>query len=383
MKLLFIDASRGLAGDMLSAALAGLFDDPAAALSLLEAAGLPELRYELFPGERCGVRGNRLRVICRGETEGESAPDPKRRDLADIRALVARSALTEAQKAGVLSVYDLIAEAEGEVHGVKPELVHFHELGALDALADISAACVLIGALKPDRIVVSPVRTGFGSVRCAHGSMPVPAPATARLLKGVPCFAGETEGELCTPTGAALVRAFADEFSSMPPMTVRQIGVGLGSKDFGVLSCVRAFFGDAEESVTELCCNVDDMSPEAVGFAVGELLRAGALDAWSEPICMKKSRPGLLLSCLCGTERRDEFVRLIFRHTTTLGVRETLCRRYILRRREELVETPCGPVRVKVSEGHGVERRKAEFEDLARIARERDLSLGEAGELLT
>ena len=220
-----------------------------------------------------------------------------------------------------------------------------------------------------------------GSIR-GHSSEKVGAPATARLLEGIPCYAGEFNGELCTPTGVALAKSFASRFCQMPLMTVSAEGYGFGKKDFGRLSCVRAVLGDCDEQMIELCCNVDDMSPEAVGFAIDELLRAGAPDAWYEPIGMKKNRPGILLCCLCREAQREEMLRLMFRHTTTLGVRETLCRRYVLKRREALLTTPCGPVRVKHSEGWGVERRKAEFDDLARIARESGLSLAEAEELL-
>ena len=168
----------------------------------------------------------------------------------------------------------------------------------------------------------------------------------------------------------------------MPAMTPIAEGYGLGQKNFGQLSCVRVTLGETEESIVELCCSVDDMSPEAVGFAIDELLRGGAVDAWYEPIGMKKNRPGLLLTCLCREEKRDEVVRLLFKHTSTIGIRESLCRRYVLKRNEEIRSTPFGPIRQKVSEGYGVERRKYEYEDLARIARSKDLSLHELEELL-
>ncbi len=383
MRELFIDASRGLAGDMLGAALLELFDDPAAMLEKLNTVGIPGVVYRLERAKSHAIAGSRLHVEIRGEEEGEGEhPGHRHRSLGEIEVVVQGLALSDALKERILGVYRRIAEAEAKVHGTAVELVHFHELGALDAVADISAACVLLDALRAERITVSPVCTGFGSVKTAHGLLPVPAPATARLLEGVPCLAGELEGELCTPTGAALVRTFADGFSQLPAMTVLAEGYGLGKKDFGALSCVRAILGETEESAVELCCNVDDMSPEAVGFAIDALLRAGAADAWYEPIGMKKNRPGLLLCCLCPEARRDEFVRLLFKHTSTIGVRETLCRRYVLRRGEETETTPWGPIRVKRSEGFGVERRKREYEDLSRIAREKELSLGELEALL-
>lgn len=396
MKELFIDASRGLAGDMLCAALLGLFPDQNAALDMLNALAIPGVRYEAQPGKSYEIIGNRLSVLVNGEEEGKEHEHHHEhhhehehehhhhahRSLRDIDEVIEQTALRPALKERVRAVYRLVAEAEAKVHGAEVELVHFHELGALDAVADIAAACALIDSLAPDEITVSPVCTGFGSVNTAHGLLPVPAPATARLLEGVPCYAGEFHGELCTPTGAALVKYFADRFAEMPPMTVSAEGYGLGKKDFGRLSCVRTALGETDERMIELCCNVDDMSPEAVGFALDELLRAGAPDAWYEPIGMKKNRPGLLLCCLCREAQRKELLRLLFRHTTTLGVRETLCRRYVLKRRGEFHNTPYGPVRVKLSEGWGVARRKAEFDDLSRIARENGLSLEEAEELL-
>ncbi len=382
MRELFIDASRGLAGDMLSAALLELFNDPAEMIGRLNDIGIPGVRYTLEKKSSHAIAGAHLRVEVFGEEEGHEAQHHHHRSLGDIAAIVGGLRLSDALKETVLRVYGAIAEAEAAAHGTTVELVHFHELGALDAVADISAACYLTDALAVSHITVSPVCTGFGSVKTAHGLLPVPAPATAKLLEGLPSFAGSLEGELCTPTGAALVRTLADDYSQMPPMRMLRSGYGLGNKDFGALSCVRAVLGETEETIVELCCNVDDMSPEAVGFAIEELLRAGAPDAWYEPIGMKKSRPGLLLCCLCREEQRDEMVRLLFRHTTTIGIRETLCRRFVLKRREETVATPFGPVRRKISAGFGTERRKAEYEDLARIARDQNMSLREAEELL-
>ena len=383
MRELFIDASRGLAGDMLCAALLELFEEPSEMLERLNGIGVPGVRFRLEKKTSHGIAGSHLRVEVFGEEERQGVHGRHiHRSLGNIREIVRALDLSDALKEKVLQVYDRIAAAEAAAHGTTVEQVHFHELGALDAVADICAACMLIDALQPLRVTFSPVCVGFGSVGTEHGLLPVPAPATAKLLEGIPCYAGTIEGELCTPTGAALAAAFGDDFSHMPLFRPIRTGCGLGTKDFGALSCVRATLGEAEERIVELCCNVDDMSPEAVGFAIEELLRAGAPDAWYEPIGMKKCRPGLLLCCLCREDRRDEFVRLLFKHTTTIGIRETLSRRYVLKRREETAATPFGPVRRKLSEGYGVERRKAEFEDLARIARDRDLSLAEAGELL-
>jgi uncharacterized protein (DUF111 family) len=224
-------------------------------------------------------------------------------------------------------------------------------------------------------VVASPVHVGSGTVRCAHGVLLVPAPATARLLEGIPSYARDIVGELCTPTGAALLKHFVSEFSSQPLLRVERIGYGVGHKVFPRANVLRAMLGEEEPAVVELCCNLDDTGGEDIAFALQSALDAGALDAWWEPIGMKKSRPAVRLSVLCRREDRDQMVALIFKHTRTIGIREALCRRYVLRRESGTVESPWGPVRVKRSEGWGVERVKAEADDLARIARENDLSL--------
>ena len=384
MRTLYLDVSAGAAGDMLSAALLELCPDPDAMLARLNAVEIPGVTYLAQRVEKQGVVGTHLAVLYNGREEEQDVPEHSHdhRGLFEIREIVAELRIPEEVRREILAVYAEIAEAEAAVHGTTMEHIHFHELGSMDAVADIAAACLIARELDVDHITASPVCTGFGEVRCAHGVLPVPAPATARILQGVPSFAGEMEGELCTPTGAALVKHFAQSYSRQPVMTAEKIGYGMGKKDFPKLSAVRAVLGETEETIVELSCNVDDMSPEAVGFAIEELLRLGAPDAYYTPVGMKKNRPGVILTCLCREDQRDEMVRAIFRHTTTLGIRETLCRRCVLRRAERIVETPYGPVRVKRSEGYGVEREKAEYDDLRRIAREADLTLSEARELI-
>ena len=250
----------------------------------------------------------------------------------------------------------------------------------MDAIADVTAVCLLLHRLAPDKIIASPVHVGSGQVRCAHGILPVPAPATAYLLRGIPIYGGEIQGELCTPTGAALVKHFATEFGDMPVMKVHAIGYGMGRKDFPRANCVRAMLGDTEDAgdqIVELRCNVDDMTGEAVGFALEQLMAGGALDTFTVPISMKKSRPGVLITVLCREETKEAMVRLILKHTTTLGIREFPCQRYTLSRSVETVNMPYGPVRKKVSSGYGIRREKYEYEDLAKIAREQDCSIAE------
>ena len=382
MKELYLDVSTGAAGDMISAALLELFPDRDAMVARLNAIGIPGVTFAAERAEKHSVIGTHLAVRWNGEEEGDGDHHSHHRHLADVTHIVSRLDLPETVKENVNAVYRSVAEAESAVHGEAVSEVHFHELGMMDAIADISAVCLMVHALGAERITASPVCTGYGEVRCAHGLLPVPAPATALLLKDLPSFAGDMEGELCTPTGAALVKHFAQTCGRQPLMTAERVGYGMGKKSFPKLSAVRAVLGTTEETIIELSCNVDDMSPEAVGFAIEELLRLGAPDAYYTPIGMKKNRPGVILTCLCREDQRDEMVRAIFRHTTTLGIRETLCRRYVLRRAERTVETPYGPVRVKRAEGYGVEREKAEYDDLKRIARDADMTLDEARGLI-
>ena len=275
-------------------------------------------------------------------------------------------------KDDVMAVYSLIAEAESSAHGVPVTEIHFHEVGTMDAIADVTAVCLAMNELNPDAVVVSPVHVGSGHVHCAHGILPVPAPATAYILRDVPIYGGAVKGELCTPTGAALLKHFATKFGEMPVMRVEKIGYGMGKKDFEAANCVRALIGETEDKTGDaalLECNLDDMTAEEIGFATEALLEGGALDVWTSPIFMKKNRPGTLLSVLCKPEDRAEIARLIFKHTTTIGVRESLLNRYTLDRATETVETAHGDVRRKTSSGYGVTREKIEYDDLAKIAK--------------
>lgn len=387
MRELFIDCSLGAAGDMISAALLELCPDKAAVLDRLNSFGIPGVVYTAGTVQRYSISGTHLTVSCSGhEEDGEDEHEHEyhhhHRSVADIHGIIDALNLPENVKNDVKGVYAIIAGAEAKVHDCAPGDIHFHELGTMDAIADISAACYIINGLNVDHITASPMRTGYGTVKCAHGIMPVPAPATALILEGMPSFAGDIEGEMCTPTGAALIKYFAAGYGNAPEMTVTAIGCGMGKKDFGRFTALRACLGDSENSAVELSCNVDDMSPEAIGFAIDELRCAGALDVFYTQIAMKKNRPGVLLTVICTPSQRDKMVRLIFRHTTTIGIREALCRRYILRRHEEIKQTPYGAVRIKLSEGFGVQRRKAEYDDLARIARDKNMTLEQVQKLI-
>ncbi len=304
--------------------------------------------------------------------------------------------LPEEVREHIKAVYGLIAEAESHVHGVPVSEIHFHEVGNMDAVADVTAVSYMLSLLKPDRIVASTVNTGSGKVRCAHGIMPVPAPATAYLLQGIPSYDNGIKGELLTPTGAALIRHFADSFGDRPLMSIERVGYGMGRKDFEAANCVRAILGEyGDESelkqeqpdeltgVTfELSANIDDMSAEELGYAFEQLLKAGALDVWTESILMKKQRQGILLKLLCRESMRDDMIRAIFKYTSTIGVRESLMRRYTLRRELLEYDTALGRVHLKQVSGYGTDRGKLEYEDLAAIADNHHISIAEARRLI-
>ena len=410
MKTLYLDCGMGAAGDMLAAALLELLPDPDGFVDELNALGIPGVQYRREMSVKCGITGTHMSVTVNGveesdhshahhhdhehtheheyehthEHEHEHAPH-QHNSLHRIRHIISGLHLPEAVQHNAMAVYGLIAEAESRAHNVPVTEIHFHEVGTMDAVADVVAVCLLMDRLAPERIIVSPIHVGSGHVHCAHGILPVPAPATAYILQGLPIYGGSVKGELCTPTGAALLKHFATEFGEMPVMRVGAIGYGMGKKDFPAANCVRSMLGEAGESshtVCQLSCNVDDMTAEAISFSMDRLFDAGALEVYTTPAGMKKSRPGTLICALCPEAAREAVVEAMLRHTTTIGIRESLCRRYVLERHIESIETPYGVVRRKDSCGYGVTRSKYEYDDLARIAEERRISLSEAAALV-
>lgn len=405
MKTLYLDCSMGAAGDMLAAAMLELLPDPDVFVAELNALAIPGVKFSRETSVKCGITGTHLQVTVHGEEEGahdhhhahshdhhhdhahahhhdHAHSHHHHASLHDIEHIVRGHLSLPATVAdNVMAVYRLIADAESKAHGKPVSEIHFHEVGTMDAIADITAVCLLMHRLAPDEIIVSPVHVGSGQVHCAHGILPVPAPATATILQDVPIYGGSIQGELCTPTGAALLKHFANSFGDMPVMRTSAIGYGMGQKDFPAANCVRALLGErsaASDDVIELCCNIDDMTGEAIGYAFDKLFAAGALDVYTIPIGMKKSRPGHLLHVICREADKDALVRALFAHTTTIGIRENRFRRYTLDRRIETIETADGPVRRKCSTGYGVSREKFEHDDLARIADAQGLSLREA-----
>ena len=384
MNILYLDCGMGAAGDMLTAALLELFPHPEKMVEALNALGVPGVRYQRELTQKCGITGTHMHVYVGDTEEGEHSHahhDHPHSSMEQLEHWIGHIQASNGVKNNIRAVYNRIAQAESAVHGVSIQEIHFHEVGSLDALADVTAVCYLMEQLGNPTVYASPVHVGSGHVSCAHGILPVPAPATAEILKGIPIYGGQILGELCTPTGAALLKQFVAEFGNMPVMTPQVVGYGMGKKDFAMANCVRAVLGsdsrDGTDSIVELRCNLDDMTAEDIGFAMEQLLRAGAPEVFSTPIGMKKNRPGTMLTVLCRADQREEMVRLLLRHTSTLGIRESVCRRFTLTRREETVDTPYGKVRCKISEGYGVCRRKPEYDDLSAIAEAQQLPLSE------
>ena len=413
MKTLFFDLPMGAAGDMLSAALYELLSDKEKTefLKELNEAGIPGVEVSVEKTVKCGITGTHFVVKVNGEEEVTSTPlsdhehehhhehqhehehhheqehehhhehhHHHHTSMSEIEQLISDLKISDSVKKNVVEVYKLIAGAESSAHGVPVTDIHFHEVGTMDAVADITAVCLLMEKIGVQKVCASAVNVGSGQVHCAHGILPVPAPATAFILKEVPVYSGHITGELCTPTGAALLKHFVTDFGSMPSIRMNAIGYGMGKKDFEAANCVRAILGETEENaeqILEFKCNLDDISAEKLSFAMEQLFEAGAIEVYTIPIVMKKSRAGQLLCVMCREALKEKILETIFKHTTTLGIRETRSNRYYLEREVETVKTEFGEIRIKKAKGYGVERYKPEYEDLAAVSRKTGLSIDE------
>ena len=364
MQHLFLDCSHGMSGDMTLASLAHLGVDLSPLPGLLAQAGVA-CRLEVWQEERGGGPGCRVEVSW--EAEGQPLRHP-----ADIAAIFAAVPVSDRVRHKALAVLEALTLAEAEAHGIAPEEVHFHEVGAVDTLVDILGACWALDQLGVERVTACALPWFGGSITCAHGEIPLPAPATANLMRGLPVYPTDAKTELVTPTGAALLRHFVKRFGPMPVMAAQTIGYGMGKKEFAQANCVRAFWGetaDRQDEAAQLSCNLDDMTGEDIAFAAEQLLAAGALDVWTQAIGMKKGRPGVMLCCLCRPEDAARLGEAMLRHTTTLGVRKTLCTRQVLERENRVLQAGEDTVRVKIAAGAGARKAKLEYEDLAAIAR--------------
>lgn len=406
---IYLDCSMGAAGDMLGAALYELLDETQKASFIKRFNGLfgaHKITLSAQKTLRCGIKGTHFCVDAVGEKEACGHHDEHCQDknhhhttMASIEKIVNGLDASKTVKEHIIEVYRLIAEAESEAHGVRVEEVHFHEVGAMDAIADISAFTMLLEVFNYPRVTSSAVNAGSGFVHCAHGTLPVPAPAAASLLKGIPFYKSAVEAELTTPTGAALLRHFASAFGTHDNIVAQKIGYGMGTRELEICNCVRAFLckdfkalpanDDAAadndmliDDAAILECEIDDMTGEEISFAIERLLEEGALDAHTAPVYMKKMRPGVALICISRPCDKEKMASFIFRLTTTLGIRVRTSCRYVLRRNISVKDDEGKEVRIKTASGYGVNREKAEADDIARIAREKGISFREASALI-
>ncbi len=442
MRIAYLDCFSGISGDMFLGALvdagvpARLFEETVSGLNL-------GARLEISRVTRCGISAAKVDIFVHGEKElprevyweqqehahgrehrqshhGQThedgqghdrahqpaqllehnyskedrpqAPEPQPhnreqgRGLKEIREIIRKAAVSENAKNTAIAIFEALGAAEAKIHNCAVEKIHFHEVGSVDAVVDIVCAAVGVEALGIDEIISSPLNVGSGTVKCAHGTFPVPAPATVELLKGAPVYSAGPQAELVTPTGAAIVKTLAKRFASFPEMKIERAGYGAGTRDFsGHANVVRLVIGEAQpelaaktsqEIVTLLEANLDDLNPQVFGYVMDRLLEEGALDVFGAPVQMKKNRPGMLLTVLCGPENVSRLTELIFQETTTLGVRRREEKRQTLARKWVTVTTRWGDVRLKIGSLNGtVTNCSPEYEDCRRIAAERHVPL--------
>ncbi len=380
MKILYYDCFAGISGDMNLGALIDLGVDANYLKTELEKLNIEGFHLEIKTDQRRSISGTKAEVVI------ENQENEKHRHLRHVEEIVNNSSLPEQVKINALKIFDLIAVAEAKVHNISKQAVHFHEVGALDSIADIVGAAICLDYLKVDKVMSSPIQLGAGTVKCAHGIMPVPAPATAEIVKNIPIKTGLVNHEATTPTGAAILVATVDEFTDQINLPIAKTAYGIGNRDSEVPNVLRVHLLEDEKAVRDvdteeaivLESNIDDMNPEHYDFILEQLLQAGASDAWLVPMIMKKSRPAIQLSVLCKAELTEKMKAIVFTHSTSIGIREYRVRKNMLRREETTLETTYGPVRIKQSFYNGkLVRSKPEFDDCKKLAEANQLSLSE------
>ena len=375
MKKVYFECNMGAAGDMLCGAHLDTVDKNKRAeiVEKINSVGFPNAKISAVDDVKRGLVGTKFNVYVTAQNAHSHT------SISEVFEIINTLNFEECVKNDAKSIYKIIADAESAAHGISVADVHLHEVGMIDAIVDVVSFCFIKKELEIDKIYASPITVGYGSVKTAHGIMNVPAPATAAILADVPIKGGDIEDELCTPTGAAILKYFCTDFSVLGDFEYDCVGVGNGTKDFERANCVRAFVGNCDsDDVCELRCQIDDMTGEEMGYAINKLLALGALDAYVQNIVMKKSRPAFLLTVIVNRIDKSLFIRQIFKHTTTLGVRILECERYRLSREIKEYEK----VRVKRSSGFGAEKIKIEYDDIAKFADENNLSFFKAREQL-
>jgi pyridinium-3,5-bisthiocarboxylic acid mononucleotide nickel chelatase len=378
MKTLYFDCFAGASGDMILGALVGAGVQPAALIGQLELLGLSGWHIDFEQVDRSGISATHARV--------QTAHEHAHRHLSDILKIIYDSRLTGGVKDRAARIFSLLAEAESRVHNQPIEKIHFHEVGALDAIIDVCGAAVGLELLGIEQFISSPLRVGAGMTEMAHGRFPIPPPAVAELLKGKPIYAGEIEGEFVTPTGAAIISAVCQSFGPLPLMKIAASGYGAGSRDHHQFpNALRLLVGEtedtttaADESLLMIETNIDDLSPQVVGYVMDRAFELGALDCYLTHTQMKKNRPGLLFSVLCRPDEREKFLQMLFAETTTIGARSYAVTRRALARETVRVETQFGPIDVKVAHtNNGAVNAMPEFEQCRAAAQKAGVPLRE------
>ena len=377
MGLAYFDCFSGAAGDMIVGSLVDAGADAETLKAAVMGLGNLEFSVDFETVHRGSIAGTKFNVTV-------PAAGHEHRNLHDILEIIDSAGLAKRPADRAKRIFNRLAEAEAHAHRIDIDKVHFHEVGAVDSIVDVVAAALAMEQLDIDRVLCSPVAVGSGSVTCLHGTLPVPAPATARLLVGAATVQADVDGEITTPTGAAVLTALSESFGPMPAMKISSIGYGAGTRQQDKMpNLLRVFVGKADEnaqvdSVVELCANIDDCTGEIIGATIDMLLAEGALDAWSSPITMKKSRPAWTLSAICTEADVERIEGIIFTETTTLGIRRRRCTRSKLIRCTEIVQTQYGPIRIKI----GMYQSQpvtagAEFADCQAAARTHNVSAAE------
>lgn len=381
-RTLYLDLSMGASGDMLTAALLGLFPDRDSLITKLNSLGLPKVIYTYRSVDKCGLDSVKVDVIIDSDIVEEEDLSHVRHvetsHYSDIVRLIQSLDIADKVKEDAISVYQHILQAEAQAHNCSPSDVHFHEVGSIDAVADVVAVSYLINELNPDNIIASPINVGSGTVKCAHGILDVPVPAVVNILSDISYYKSDVNMELCTPTGAALIKHFVDSFGVSPVLEKPITSFGAGYKDLELANVVRAYMGQQisqAKLVVELKTQVDDMTGEDIAFAAEQFLEHGAYDCYTNPVYMKKNRLGCEITVICSLEKKYSMIKLFFKNTSTIGVRESVCARHELDRRIEEYDTEYGPVRVKKSSGFGTYKSKLEYDDLSEIAVREDMSI--------
>ncbi|WP_027623627.1 nickel pincer cofactor biosynthesis protein LarC [Clostridium lundense] len=378
MRILYYDCFSGISGDMNLGAMIDLGVDKNYLIEELSKLNLDEYRIEINKEERKGIIGTKVNVILE-HNHSHNHEEHYHRNLTDIEEIIYNSGLRTEVKELSMNIFTKVAEAEAKVHGKPLYEVHFHEVGAVDSIVDIVGAAICFYCLKIDKVIASKIELGKGFINCAHGVLPVPAPATTEILKGIPVTLGNILFEATTPTGAAIIATLTEEFIENVDFKIDKVGYGVGQKDEGnIPNVLRVFIGETEEKNSHYImeCNIDDMNPEVYSYVIDKLFEVGASDVYLTPIIMKKGRPATMLSVLYEKKVEDRLKDIIFRQTTTIGTRKYKVEKEFLQREILYLNTPYGEVRVKNSYLNGERiKYKPEYEDLKRISEEKNIPL--------